>query len=139
MVKISGPLSVTSGKRVVIVPMLEEGVPPVLCISPHTLLIRAYSLSETGRSKHQQVPARNIRALHTKLRGNFPEDVMPMLSSHSFLAEHMLEAHRIQIDPETGEIMITVVSFRHDSFLIPHEAPLAYLHFISMVEIDLEN
>lgn len=97
------------------------------------VMLRSFSKDEDGRTRHTLIPARNVKPVHTGLIMTVPPLLHPLLITPEPLWSAQMECIVCRVDAESGELLVCIQSYRHDSFHIPHGTWIASLMFLQAV------
>lgn len=121
-------------EKIILTPLVPNVSPPFF-INPYTVLINVFALSDDGRSRNILVPSRTTRDVPTKVKLEHNLHMRPFLSTPKPIHELGVTCLSYDVTKE-GEIIITLLSTRHDSAYLAHGTPLALFQFVPTILID---
>lgn len=99
--------------------------------TPSSFVIYSYSFSSDGRTLHSLLPPQSSRVLKTRLHLHRRDDMMVIPYTPPSLFELNIET--LGEHDDEGELCIRVISFRRESYNLPHGTPIAYLTFFPLI------
>ncbi len=108
--------------------------PPTLG-DPHTINFYAHVPERDNRRRHVLIPSRDYRDVPTGWKVEWPDAMLPLLSTPTNLHEIGVQTIGHRVDPEDGQLLITLLCVRHDSVLIRAGDRIATFHFVPLLAV----